>query len=149
MVAHGADDGHRSQRRRRQAAQDGLDDRGRPQAGGEVQERRPADLQVVDVFGGGVLSQLASGALQGGFGLEDCQGVREVADVFGLRRAVGRRHQAQVSRDAGAARQLGGGGRPNRTVQVTVQLGLRPGRERGRAYPVAMMSFILVAASFN
>jgi hypothetical protein len=60
-----------------------------------MQSRRPADLQVIDVLGGGVHAQLVRGPFQRRLGLEDGDGVVEVADVLGLGGAVVGCDQAQ------------------------------------------------------
>jgi hypothetical protein len=95
VLAHTTDDCHRSQRRRLEAAEDSSDDLGHREAAAQVQSRRPADLQVVDVLGGGVRAQLVGGAFQRRLGLEDGDRVVEVADVLGLGGAVVRCDQAQ------------------------------------------------------
>src|SRR5712692_8664085 len=146
VLAQPAGDGHRPQGRRVQPAQDRLDHALDAEATPAVQERRPADLQVVDPLGGGIGAQLVGRPLQRRLRLQDRDHGFEVGDVGGLGGTVGRGHQAQGAGEIEPL--LGGqllrGGGPDRTVEMTVQLGLTPRPEVD--YPVARMSLTLEAA---
>ena len=114
-----------------------------------MQPRRPAYLEVVDVLGRGVNAELIRGALQRLGRLQDRECVVEVRDVSRLRGAVvgGCQAKRPGQVQALAPGQVFRRGGPNRTVEVTVQLGLQPRVEVGRlAQPVVSRSSTFLAA---
>ena len=125
VLPHRADDGHRLDRSGLEAGQHCLDHPLHGQPAAQVQSRCPPHLEVVDVFGSGVLAQLPRDALESGFGLHHRDRVVEVRDVLGLAvTVVGRDHPKALPSGQVLRR-----GQAYCSIQVRVQLGFLPAEE--------------------
>ncbi|GAC1657371.1 MAG: hypothetical protein NVS9B1_14930 [Candidatus Dormibacteraceae bacterium] len=130
-MAHGAHDRHRRQGGRRQSCENRLDHGFNPQTALQVKAGGPADLKVVDVLSRRVDAELVGTAFERGGRLENRDLGIEAGDVLGLGGTARRRGQAQRPGqvELQLVGELGGGGGPNRTVQMAVQFGLPPAFE--------------------